>query len=308
MSVEAMARLISPATGKPYGVKRVCEVWGTPRSTYYHRQETAAAPEADRPPRKKRGPKPKVSDEELLKAIKNDLERSPFHGEGHRKVHARLRIVDNIRAGRNRVLRIMRENNLLSPFRVRQGDRKLHLGTITTDAPNRMWGTDGKKVFTLEQGWIWVFSAVEHFNFECVGWHVAKYGSRFAAMEPLKQGLTKYLGGCHRGVGRGHDLKIRMDWGTQYTSDDFRNQLKAWEIDESYAFVSEPETNGVAERFNRVLGEQVFLGKTFKNVEEVQTAMAEFIPVYNAQWRTERSGYLTPLEAREKYFLTTEAA
>ncbi|MBK6675878.1 MAG: hypothetical protein IPG52_03135 [Rhodocyclaceae bacterium] len=36
--------------------------------------------------RARRGPKPKVSDADLLAAIRADLEASPFIGEGHRKV------------------------------------------------------------------------------------------------------------------------------------------------------------------------------------------------------------------------------
>ena len=32
-----------------------------------------------------------------MEAIQADLDRSPFQGEGHRKVHARLRILDGIR-------------------------------------------------------------------------------------------------------------------------------------------------------------------------------------------------------------------
>ena len=42
-----------------------------------------------------------------------------------------------------------------------------------------------------------------------------------------------------------------MDHGSQYLSDHFTNQIKFWGIQPSYAFVAEPQTNGVAERFNR---------------------------------------------------------
>lgn len=79
----------------------------------------------------------------LLIAIRADLETSPFIGEGHRKVWARLRIVRGIRVSRARVLRLMHENALLSPHRRPQGEPNLHDGTITTDRPNDMWGTDG---------------------------------------------------------------------------------------------------------------------------------------------------------------------
>ncbi|MGO9444472.1 MAG: IS3 family transposase [Thiobacillaceae bacterium] len=60
-------------------------------------------------------------------------ETSPFTGEGHRKVWARLRILPDIRVSRARVLRLMRENQLLSPHRRPQGSPTLHDGTITTE-------------------------------------------------------------------------------------------------------------------------------------------------------------------------------
>ena len=50
-----------------------------------------------------------------------------------------------------------------------------------------------------------------------------------------------------------------MDHGSQYLSDHFTNQIKFWGIQPSYAFVAEPQTNGVAERFNRTLKEQSHL-------------------------------------------------
>ena len=64
-----------------------------------------------------------------------------------------------------------------------------------------------------------------------------------------------------------------MDHSTQYTADDFLNQIKFWGIAPSFAFVAEPQTNGVAERFNRTLKEQVIHGRVFKNVEEVRVAV-----------------------------------
>ena len=99
----------------------------------------------------------------------------------HRKVHARLRILDRIRVSRTRVLRVMRAQGLLSPHRGRQGEMKAHEGTIVTSAPDVMWGTDGVRVFTAQDGWVWTFAAVDHWNAECVGWHVSKVGNRFAA-------------------------------------------------------------------------------------------------------------------------------
>ena len=234
-----------------------------------------------------------------------DLARSPFHGEGHRKVHARLRILDGIRVARTRVLRVMRAHGLLSPHRGRQGAAKTHDGRVITQAPNVMWGTDGVRVFTLDDGWGWIFAAVEHWNAECVGWHVCKVGSRFAALDPIAQGLERLYGSLDADVARG--LALRMDHGSQYLSDHFLKQIRYWGIHPSFGFVEEPETNGVAERWNRTLKEQAIHGRIFQNLEAVRAAVADFVERYNQTWRLEKLGYHTPIEAREEYELRQAA-
>jgi transposase InsO family protein len=292
----------SDATGKPYGLERVCRVLEFPRSTIYAQRQAAKVVPLH-PAR--RGPKPKVSDADLLAAIRADLAASPFAGEGHRKVWARLRILRDIRVGRSRVLRLMRENQLLSPHRRPQGVPTLHDGTITTQHPNEMWGTDGIRIETVDEGWVWVFSAVDHCDACCVGIHAVKIGNRFAALQPIAQGLLCEFGATGADAGRG--LTLRMDNGTQYTAEDFLNQVKFWGIAPSFAFVAEPQTNGVAERFNRTLKEQAIHGRIFRNVEEVRVAVTAFKERYNRHWRLEKLGFMSPLEARQAYALRKAA-
>jgi hypothetical protein len=76
-----------------------------------------------------------------------------------------------------------------------------------------MWGTDGTKLFTIDDGWSWLFSAVKHWNAECVGWHVAKTGDRFAALQPLSMAVKQRFGSVAAGSARG--LTLRMDNGSQ---------------------------------------------------------------------------------------------
>lgn len=293
-----MSREASEGVGKPYGLERVCRVLEFPRSTIYSQQARESAKVlALRPQR--RGPKPKMVDADLLAAIRADLDASPFIGEGHRKVWARLRILRDIRVSRARVLRLMRENALLSPHRRPQGAPNLHDGTITTDRPNDMWGTDGIRIETVDEGWVWVFSAVDHFDACCIGIPAVKTGNRFAALQPIAQGLQSEFGATGADAGRG--LTLRMDHGSQYTADDFLNQIRFWGIAPSFAFVAEPQTNGVAERFNRTLKEQAIHGRLFRNLEEVRNAVTEFKDRYTRHWRLEKLGFMSPLEARQAY-------
>ena len=299
-----MSRETSTEIGKRYGLQRICRVLEFARSTLYAQQARESAKVVCLH-RKRRGPQPKVSDADLLAAIRTDLEASPFTGEGHRKVWARLRIGCNIRVSRARVLRLMRETALLSPHRRPQGEPIAHDGSLQTDRPNEMWGTDGIRIETLDEGWVWVFSAVDHFDAYCVGMHTVKIGNRFAALQPIAQGLQAEFGATGAEAGRG--LALRMDHGTQYTADDFLNQVKFWGIAPSFAFVAEPQTNGVAERFNRTLKEQAIYGRVFKNVEQVRVAVTEFRDRYNRHWRLEKLGFMSPLEARQAYAMREAA-
>src|ERR1035437_9147686 len=107
--VIAMSRETSAGSDKPYGLERICRVLDLPRSTIYAQQGRESARVVSLHP-VRRGPKPKIPDADLLLAIRTDLDTSPFIGEGHRKVWARLRILHSIRVSRARVLRLMREN------------------------------------------------------------------------------------------------------------------------------------------------------------------------------------------------------
>jgi putative transposase len=297
-----MSREVSPAAGRPYGVQRVCRTWRVARSTQYAQERAAAASSALSG---KRGPKPPHSDEDLLDLIRKDLDASPFSGEGHRKVWARLKYGAGLRVSRKRVLRLMREHSLLSPYRHPSAPANAHTGTITTERPNEMWGVDGTKVFTVEEGYVWVFTAMEHWSAECMGWHVTKKGDRFAALEPVVQGVQAQFG--HVGADAARGLSVRMDHGTQYLSDHFQNQLKFWGIAPSFAFLEQPQTNGVAERFFRTLKEQAIYGRTFQNLAELRTAVGEFIERYNREWRVEKNGFLSPCQMREAFTLKAAA-
>ena len=287
-----MSATISPSTDLRYGLRQVCDVWDVPRSSVYARRQ-------ERPKPARRGPKPLVPDTEVLELIEADLETSPFKEEGHRKVWARIRFVKKIKVGRHRVLRIMRENSLLSPHRSPQGEPELHDGRITTDQPNEMWGTDGTKVLVVEEGLVWIFAAVEHWNAEVVGWHVTKNGDRFNALEPIRMGLKKHYGRVAAGIAAG--LAVRNDHGSQYTSDHFGRELKLWGIHQSFGFVGEPETDGVAERFFKTLKQQVIRGQIFQTLEDLRKAVATFVEHYNREWRLEKLRWRSPDEARAEW-------
>lgn len=288
-----MSTATSPATGKTYSISTICRVWKVPRSSVYAaRQHRADSSEARR-----RGPPPAVPEDVLKEEIRGVLSASSFHSEGYRKVWARLRL-KGIRTSKDRVRRLMREEGLSAPhFPTRTHGNKAHDGRITTDVPDEMWGTDATSTMT-RQGSATIFIAVDHCTAECVGIHAARKGDRFAALEPVLQGVRENFGLVDAGTADG--LALRHDHGSQYTSHHFQDEMRFLGIRTSPSFVAEPECNGVAERFIRTLKEQLLWIESFDTVEELRLALLDFKDRYNNGWLVQKHGHITPNQARAK--------
>src|SRR4051812_23863858 len=316
-----MSRQVSPSTDQVYGLQRVTRLWGISRATVYRHRSGAA--QHERP-----GPLGAMADEDLVVAIRQLLTDSPFHGEGHRKLGARLRFA-GIRTSRRRVLRLMRMHGLLAHQRAgRPRGPKAHDGTITTDRVDTMWGSDPTSVMTGEgqaalqradascaHGHAAVI-AVDHGSAECVGVHRPQRGrsvpagtardggrrasrsaNRFEALEPVKQAVRERFGAFANDIAVG--LQLRHDHGSQYVSHDFQAEIRFLGIESSPAFVREPEGHGCAERFIRTLKENLLWVRHFATVEELRLALIAFKRTYNQTWIIERHGYKTPAQIRD---------
>ncbi len=246
-----------------------------------------------------------MPDAALVEAIRGVLAASPFHGEGHRKVWARLRHA-GVRTSKRRVLRLMGAHGLLAPARVGspRGPRS-HDGTIIPGAVDVLWGTDLTTTWTGE-GRAAVFVAIDHCSAECVGLHAALRATRFEALEPIRQGVRRCFGAFGKDVARG--LAVRHDHGSQYMSDAFQRELRFLGVEGSPAFVRAPEGNGCAERFIRTLKENLLWVRTFDTVEELRRALLEFRDTYNATWPIERHGFRPPSAVRQDRLSTAALA
>ena len=293
-----MSRTLSPSANRVYGLDRVCRRWCISRATVYRHRRVANRPEA---PRHRPGPQGPMPDATLATAIRTLLRDSPFHGEGYRKVWARLRAA-GIRTSPRRVLRVMRENGLLAHQRrgPARGPRA-HDGTITTDRVDEMWGTDLTTVLTGE-GQAAVFIAVDHCSAECVGIHASHRANRFEALEPIRGSF----GGIGQDVATG--LKFRHDHGSQYMSGDFQKEIRFLGAESSPAFVRAPEGNGCAERFIRTMKENLLWVRWFETVEDLRQALLDFQRTYNEEWIIQRHGYRTPAQIRREQTNITQTA
>ena len=124
-----------------------------------------------------------------------------------------------------------------------------------------------------------------------------KEGDRWAALEPVRQGVRAHLGGFAKAIAAG--LGLRHDWGSQYRSRAFQAETKWLGIRSTLAHVGGPECNGVVGRFIRTRKEECLCLNDFEPLEEAREVIGAFIERYNRGWLLQQHGYLTMARARE---------
>lgn len=286
----------SAITGRGYPIRLILKVAELSSSVWY---DTRARIKED--DKCKRGPKTLLSDNEILYQIKELLKEPYFYGEGYIKIHNRLKR-KNIKVGKNRVYRIMRQNDLLNQKKESPCGGRVHDGKIITEHPNQMWATDGKQFYTETEGKCWFVGVIDHFNDEIKSFHLCKTFDRFAAMESLRNAVRKEFGSIEQGICKGINIALRADHGSQFDSIDFQKEIKFLGINYSPAFVRSPECNGIIERFHRILNEQIFYQQRFESLEQANDKINKFIIRYNENWILHRLRLKSPIEHKQMYY------
>jgi putative transposase len=140
-----------------------------------------------------------------------------------------------------------------------------------------------------------VFAIVDH----CTGeaWvDTAARMDRWAATDLLREAILDRFGSVEAGAAAG--LKLRHDGGRCFRSGPDQAEIDHLGIDRSPAFVYEPETNGVVEKFLQTLKEQILWIERFDTLEQLRARVRQSARDYNEHWRLERHGYRSPRQAR----------
>ena len=292
----------SISTRRASGVQRVCRVWHRARSSVYARRQATRSPALCR----RRGPIGAAPDDVLVAHLRRVLEASPFHGEGYRKAWAKLRVAGR-RTSKERVRRLMREHDLHAPPRAGHAHGpKAHDGTITTEAPDVMWGTDMTATVTVAEGAVVVFVAVDHCATACIGLHAAKRGTRFEALEPIRQGIRERFGGIGDGVARGR--RLRHDHGSNDVADDCQQEgrvLRHRKLPELRAGARRQRRRGALHPHAE--GASV-VGAELRDDRGAPPGLLAFKRTYNEQWMLEKYDYRSPAQVRRDLFGLDAAA
>jgi transposase InsO family protein len=111
---------------------------------------------------------------------------------------------------------------------------------FTAKAMNQRWASDITYIKT-RQGWLYLAVVLDLFSRRVVGWSMSRWISRHLVINALNMAIDQRL--------PGKDLIHHSDQGSQYTSDDFRDELEAYKIRCSMSAAGNCYDNAVVESF-----------------------------------------------------------
>ena len=263
--------------GIPVSLKRLCRIAGKPRSTMYYKPKKTRIWKCDR-----------QVEEEIRKII---AEQSTW---GLRYIHATLGERLGRSINRKKIHRIIKHNNWQAVKRP-SGKRPRAMGMISrVDALNTRWAIDTTHVMCGRDGWCHLTAIIDCCNREIVGYRFSRRGIARIATGALEDALiTRKIHGAHH-------LTLRSDNGLVFCSKAFRASLRKCHVEQEYITPYTPEQNGMIERFFKTFKEECVWKHNFKNFEEAQRVVDEWIHWYNMARPHSALGYESPVTFSSK--------
>jgi putative transposase len=267
-------------------MRRILKAVGVSVGGWYGKRQKKANPA-------KRGPKVTHSDQEIVQAVKSELNDPTFYNEGYIKLTKRLR-AKSIKVSKERLQRIMKASGLLldAPNRIRKTSYQ-HTGSILKRDKNEMWGTDVKELKS-PIGKMYFIGVIDHYHNKIVGHIVSRHQRSKETIEALHIAVRKEYGGLHKEVCKQSGLQIRLDNGSQFVSKLYKKEMEFLGITMSPTMVRSPQSNGLIERFHGILQDQLRGWETVTSLEMAQQKVSEFVDRYNDKWLIHRLGLQSP--------------
>jgi putative transposase len=234
----------------------------------------------------------------LLRARLQELAVAERRLRGYRHLTRMLRR-EGYLVNHKRVLRLMREDNLLSLRRMKyvlttdsRHDLPIYPNLARRVVPtkiNQLWVADITYI-RLQSEFIYLAVVLDAFSRRVIGWDLGRNLQGELAVRALRMALD------------GRDWKPgelihHSDRGVQYASNEYTALLEEREIQISMSRRGNPYDNARAERFMRTLKEEEVYGTSYLNLEDARVRIGEFLEqVYNRQRLHSALSYLTPEE------------
>lgn len=187
------------------------------------------------------------------------------------------------------VYRVLDEADLLYRWH-----RPTHTGAVPPKPTksNERWHTD-IMYLRVEDTWYFLVTVLDSYSRYVVHWNLltsmAAWDVSLVIQEALELVRKNYPGAS--------DVKpaIVSDNGTQFTSRDFKQLVRHFELEHIRIRTYHPESNGVLERFHRTTREEI-ANEDLKNLAQAREIIARWVKHYNEERLHAGLDYLQPVE------------
>jgi putative transposase len=163
---------------------------------------------------------------------------------------------------------------------------------FTAEAPNQCWASDITYLST-QQGWLYLAVVMDLYSRRIVGWSMSRRISRHLVMDALTMAI-----GSRQPEG---ELIHHSDRGSQYTSDDFRDELLKHRIDCSMSARGNCYDNAVVESFFGLLKRERVNRVRYRTRDEARADVFDYIECfYNRKRRHGYLGNISPVAFEKK--------
>jgi putative transposase len=278
-----------------FPVTALCRLLGVSRQGYYAF--------ASRPP------SARLADDKALQEQLRALHAESRGTYGSPRLHAALR-AQGVRVGKRRVERALRAMGLHARqrrrYRVTTRANPMHpvaanalARDFSASRPNERWVTDITYVWT-DEGWCYLAVLLDLFSRAVVGWALDTTLTTRLPLVALDMAVRR------RRPAAG--LVHHSDRGCQYTSADYRAELRALGVEVSMSRRGNCWDNAVAESFFATLKTELVYQRSWSRRLELRAAVFDYIEVfYNRRRLHSTLSYKTPAQVESEFALTRAA-
>ena len=164
--------------------------------------------------------------------------------------------------------------------------------------PNEKWVSDITYVWT-QLGWLYVAAIMDLFSRRIVGLAMAKRMTTALVLQAFRQAIK------HRAAPEG--LLYHSDKGSQYTSEEFQQELTHYGVTVSMSGTGNCFDNAAMESFFATLKTECVYFENYRSQEEAEISIFDYTEVfYNNQRQHSYLGYVSPTVFEERYYLRNE--